>query len=88
MTYDLRRLRLKGLIERIGRSHRYRLTALCIRVVTFFTRLDKRVSRPGLAATVPGQTTSSELAEALDKVAEIIQSWIDDAFQVPVMSTS
>ena len=26
MTYDLRRLRLKKLIERIGNSHRYRLT--------------------------------------------------------------
>ena len=88
MTYDLRRLRLKGLLERIGRSHRYRLTALGVRVVTFFTRLDKRIFRPGLAATVPGQTPSSELAEALDKVAEIVQSWIDDAFQVPVMHTA
>jgi hypothetical protein len=28
MTYDLRRLRLKGLIERVGSSHRYRLTTL------------------------------------------------------------
>ena len=88
MTYDLRRLRLKGLLERIGSSHRYRLTALGVRVVTFFTRLDKRIFRPGLAATVPGQTSSSELAEALDKVAEIIQSWIDDAFQVPVIDTA
>ena len=35
MTYDLRRLRLKKLIERIGNSHRYRLTELGIKVVTF-----------------------------------------------------
>ena len=27
MTYDLRRLRLRGLIERIPHSQRYRLTA-------------------------------------------------------------
>jgi len=28
MTYDLRRLRLKGLIERVAHLHRYRLTSL------------------------------------------------------------
>ena len=88
MTYDLRRLRLKGLLERIGRSHRYRLTALGIRVVTFFTRLHVRIFRPGLAATIPNQTQPSPLAQALDRVVEIIQSWIDDAFLVPVMSTT
>jgi hypothetical protein len=86
MTYDLRRLRLKGLLERIGHSHHYRLTALGIRVVTFFTRLDARIFRPGLAATVPNQARPSPLAQALDRVAEIIQSWIDEAFLVPVMS--
>jgi len=39
MTYDLRRLRLKGLIERVAHSHRYRLTSLGIKVATFFTKL-------------------------------------------------
>lgn len=85
MTYDLRRLRLKGLLERIEHSHRYRLTDLGIRVVTFFTRLDARIFRPGLEATLPNQTRPSQLAQALDSVAEIIQSWIDDAFFVPVI---
>lgn len=85
MTYDLRRLRLKGLLERIGNSHRYRLTTLGIKVVTFFTRLYERVFRPGLAAMIAEQNWPSDLAQALNKVAEIIQAWTDDAFLVPVM---
>ena len=85
MTYDLRRLRLKGLIERIGRSHRYRLTVLGLKVVTFFTRLYQRVFRPGLAAMLADQTWPSDLAQALNKVVEIIQAWMNDAFLVPVI---
>lgn len=85
MTYDLRRLRLKGLIERITHSHRYRLTALGIKVVTFFTKLYQRVFRPGLSALVSEQPWPSDLAQALNKVVEIIQSWMDDAFLAPVM---
>ena len=85
MTYDLRRLRLKGLIERIGRSHRYRLTVLGLKVVTFFTRLYQRVFRPGLAAMLTDQTWPSDLAQALNKVVEIIQAWMNDAFLVPVI---
>jgi hypothetical protein len=39
MTYDLRRLRLKGLIHRIERTNRYVLTPEGIRVVVFYTKL-------------------------------------------------
>jgi hypothetical protein len=49
-TYDLRRLRLKGLIERIAHTNRYRVTEYRRRVATFFTRLSKRVAVPALAA--------------------------------------
>lgn len=84
MTYDLRRLRLKGLIEQIGRSHRYRLTPLGIKVVTFFTKLYQRVFRPGLAAMVPQPISPSKLAQALDAVVELIQSGVSNAFFVPV----
>jgi hypothetical protein len=84
MTYDLRRLRLKGLIERVAHSHRYRLTSLGLKVVTFFTKLYQRVFRPGLAAMAPHPASPSELAKALESVVEIIQSWTDQAFSVPV----
>jgi hypothetical protein len=86
MTYDLRRLRLKGLIERLGNSHRYRLTELGIKVVTFFTKLYHRLFAPGLAALLPGQTFPSDLAVALNQVAAVLQSWTDQAFCVPVLS--
>jgi hypothetical protein len=79
MTYDLRRLRLKKLIERIGNSYRYCLTDLGIKVVTFFTKLYQRLFRPGLAALVPQQLYPSDLAQALNKVSEVIQSWAEQS---------
>ena len=79
MTYDLRRLRLKKLIERIGNSYRYRLTDLGIKVVTFFTKLYQRLFRPGLAALLPQQLYPSDLAQALNKVSEVIQSWAEQS---------
>jgi len=48
MTYDLRRLRRKGLIERLPRSHRYRLSELGRRVAFFFSKLHVRIVRPAL----------------------------------------
>ena len=86
MTYDLRRLRLKGLIERIGKSHRYHLTDLGIKVVTFFTKLYHRLFAPGLAAVLPDQVFPSDLANALNRVTEVLQSWSDQAFALPVLS--
>jgi hypothetical protein len=86
MTYDLRRLRLKGLIERIEHSHRYHLTDLGIKVVTFFTKLYHRLFAPGLAAMPPAQAFPSDLANALNRVAEVLQSWTDQAFGLPVLS--
>jgi hypothetical protein len=52
MTYQLRRLRLHGLIERVPRTHRYRLTPTGLRTALFFTRSYARLLRPGYAATV------------------------------------
>jgi hypothetical protein len=86
MTYDLRRLRLKGLIARIGKSHRYHLTDLGIKVVTSFTKLYHRLFAPGLAALLPDQPFPSDLANALKRVAEVLQSWSDQAFALPVLS--
>jgi hypothetical protein len=55
MSYDLRRLRLKGLLRRRPKSHAYALTPLGARVAVFFTKLYARCFRPGLAALVPDQ---------------------------------
>jgi hypothetical protein len=53
-TYQLRRLRLHGLIERVPKSFRYRVTDLGLRVALFFSRAYNRLLRPGLAAALPG----------------------------------
>jgi hypothetical protein len=49
MTYQLRRLRLHGLIVRQAGTHRYGLTEQGLRVALFFTRSYARVLRPGLS---------------------------------------
>ena len=48
MTYQLRRLRLHGLIVRRPGSHRYEVTRRGLRIALFFTRSYARVMRPGL----------------------------------------
>jgi hypothetical protein len=49
MTYQLRRLRLPGLIERIPNTHRFRLTDFGFRVAVFCARSYARILRPVLA---------------------------------------
>jgi len=53
MSYDLRRLRLHGLIERLPRSNTYLPTAEGIRVAVFYSKLQNRLLRPLLAADQP-----------------------------------
>jgi hypothetical protein len=53
MTYDLRRLRRKGLIRRIPRSQRYELTAGGRRLAVFFTKTYARIVNPALAELDP-----------------------------------
>jgi hypothetical protein len=49
ISYDLRRLRLHGLIERIAGTHRYQLSALGLRTALFYSRIFNRVIRPGFS---------------------------------------
>ena len=53
MTYDLRRLRLTGLIRRIEHTNHYVLTPDGIKVAVFYTKLHNRLLRPLLAADQP-----------------------------------
>ncbi len=53
MTYDLRRLRLHGLIERIPKTRRYRVTHSGVRTALFLYRAYARLLRPGLATLQP-----------------------------------
>ena len=53
MSYDLRRLRLHGLIQRLPHSNRYFLTGEGIRLAVFYSKLQNRLLRPLLAADQP-----------------------------------
>jgi hypothetical protein len=53
MTYDLRRLRLHGLITRLPGTHTYVTTPDGLRVAAFYTKLGTRVLGPLLAADRP-----------------------------------
>lgn len=66
MTYDLRRLRLHGLIERAPRTHRYTLTSFGLRVAFFCSKVHLRILRPGSAALVnPPDDLPHPLRDAL-----------------------
>jgi hypothetical protein len=77
MTYDLRRLRLAGLIRRIERTNRYVLTPDGIRVVVFYTKLHNRLLRPLLAADQP--QAPPELRAALRTIDQHIEDYITRA---------
>jgi hypothetical protein len=52
-TYDLRRLRLKGVIHRIPKSHRYTATTYGLKVAFFYSKLYLRILRPQWNALLP-----------------------------------
>jgi hypothetical protein len=49
VSYDLRRLRAHGLITRIPRTHRYRITDTGLHHATLITHIHTRLLQPGLA---------------------------------------
>lgn len=68
MTYDLRRLRLHGLIERIPHTHRYRPTPLGWRTARFYTHAYSRLLRTG-TADIADPAADTPLRRALDQLA-------------------
>ena len=77
MTYDLRRLRRKGLIRRLPHSNSYVLTADGIRVAIFYTKVYGRLLRPLLAVDHP--PASPELRQALRVIDTHVTTSIERA---------
>ena len=69
MTYDLRRLRLHGIIERIPRTFRYQLTSYGLEVATAYTLAHDRVLKPGTSQLIDAGLPS-ELRAAYTKFAD------------------
>jgi hypothetical protein len=84
MTYDLRRLRLKGLIFRPPRTNRYFVTPYGWKVARLFSRLEARVFRPAMAVfTANNAVLPFQLRQALDRVDTQLDHLIYDAFPLP-----
>jgi hypothetical protein len=81
MTYDLRRLRLKGLIFRPPRTHRYFVTPYGWKVARLFARLEARVFRPAIAMfTGNDAVLPFPLRVSLNRVAAQLDELIYQAF--------
>jgi hypothetical protein len=65
MTYDLRRLRLHGFIERIPKSHQYQLTDFGRNAAVFLSRAYTRLVQPGLASATGPSVAHPTLTKAL-----------------------
>lgn len=80
MTYDLRRLRIHGLIQRVPKTHRYQVTNFGLRVALFFTRVYARVVRTGLAVVIPDPPPcDSRLRAAFDQIEREMDRWCHQA---------
>jgi len=77
MTYDLRRLRLHGLIERAPRTHTYRLTPEGLRVAVFYTKLHRRLLGPLLDADKP--PAPPDVRHALATIDRTITDYVTNA---------
>ena len=74
MTYDLRRLRLKGVIHRLPHTHRYTATTYGLKVAFFFSKLYLRILRPQWNALLPEtDRLPRPLRTALDRLDTEIQ---------------
>lgn len=80
-TYDLRRLRLKGLIRRLDHSNTYVLSPDGVRWALFYTKLQDRLLGPLLAADQP--PASVELRRALRVIDTSVDQYIDAARMRP-----
>jgi hypothetical protein len=80
MTYQLRRLRLHGLIARVPGTHRYRVTEPGLRLALFFTRVHARLFRPGLSVVMPNVAQDdAPLRRAFAQLERTMDQWCAEA---------
>jgi hypothetical protein len=81
MTYDLRRLRLHDLIERMPHTNTYTLTPEGVRVVIFYTKRHRRLLAPLLEAN--RTPAAPRLNLALRMIDQSINDYIAYACVMP-----
>ena len=77
MSYDLRRLRMKGLIRRLDHSNTYVVTPDGQRVAVFYTKIHNRLLRPLIAANDP--PAPLPLRQALRVIDRQVEDYIGQA---------
>jgi hypothetical protein len=77
MSYDLRRLRLHGLIQRAPGTNSYTLTPEGIRVAVFYTKLHARLLHPLLESDKPPAPV--ELRRALGTIEHVLGDYVANA---------
>ena len=85
-TYDLRRLKRKGLISKITGTRRYQLTSLGRRVAVLFTKAYGRVLVPGLGVLDPGLPNDVSARSPLAAAWRALEKVLDDFVQTQVVA--
>ncbi len=81
MTYDLRRLRLHQIIQRIPHTNRYQVTPFGLQVATFFSRTYSRLLRTGLSEICDPIAINTPLRRHFDRLDQAITAHIDQLDQ-------
>jgi hypothetical protein len=76
MTYDLRRLRLHGLIQRVPKSNRYTVTPEGMRTALFFTRAQARFFR--VAFALDGPAPAGSATRAFDQASKAVDRLLEE----------
>jgi hypothetical protein len=83
MTYDLRRLRRKGFIQRLPDSHHYLVTPTGRRMAFFFAKTFSRILQPGLQQLEPSTFPVSSLAKTWHQFDQSLSDFITQANLIP-----
>jgi hypothetical protein len=85
-TYDLRRLKRKGLILKVPRTNRYQLTSLGRRVAVLFTKTYGRVLAPGLSALDPRLPEDVTARSSLSTAWRCFEKALDEYMEVNLIA--
>ena len=83
MTYDLRRLRRKGFIQRSPHSHHYVVTPTGRRMAFFFAKTFSRILQPGLQQLEPSTFPVSPLAKTWRQFDQALSDFTTQANLIP-----
>jgi hypothetical protein len=81
MTYDLRRLRLHGIIAKEAGTHRYQVTHEGMRICLFMSKVYQRVIRPGCSQLMNGcpKAQGRVITAAMNQLDNAVDQMVTEA---------